>query len=82
MKEKEKNDYLALFGVSLRQFRLNVGLSQEELAEKADIDRSYLGAVERGEHNLALINIIKVAKALDICPHQLLEVYKTQKVQK
>lgn len=42
-----------------------MGLSQEALADEAGIDRSYMGGIERGEHNLALINIKKVASALN-----------------
>lgn len=68
-------DYLALFGKGLRALRLSAGYSQEVLAEKAGIDRSYLGSIERGEHNLALINILKIANALDIEPLQLFEVF-------
>lgn len=42
-----------------------MGLSQEALADEAGIDRSYMGVIERGEHNLALINIKKIALALN-----------------
>ena len=73
MEDQEKQGYLLSFGDSLRNLRTKAGLSQEELAERAGIDRSYLGGIERGEHNLALINIIKIAKALNLLPHKLLE---------
>lgn len=73
MDENLKANYLITFGESLRQFRLVAGYSQEYLAERAGLDRSYLGSIERGEHNLALINIIKIAIALNIQPHELLE---------
>jgi transcriptional regulator with XRE-family HTH domain len=75
----EKQQQLALFGDSLRKLRASVGLSQEELAERAGIDRSYLGAIERGEHNVALLNIIKIAYGLGLPPHQLLECYRSYK---
>ena len=75
MNEQDKKEQLVLFGKGLRNLRISIGLSQEELAERAGIDRSYLGGIERGEHNLALINIIKIAKALNVYPHQLLEVF-------
>ncbi|GAB6139737.1 hypothetical protein JCM14076_04660 [Methylosoma difficile] len=75
MGENDKNAQLVLFGSGLRNLRISIGLSQEELAERAGIDRSYLGGIERGEHNLALINMIKIAKALNVYPHQLLEVF-------
>ena len=74
MLEKSKENCLILFGVGLRSLRTSAGLSQEELAERAGIDRSYLGGIERGEHNLALINIVKLAIALKLPPHKLLEI--------
>jgi ribosome-binding protein aMBF1 (putative translation factor) len=64
----EKSPNLQNFGNRLRSLRLVAGLSQEELADKAEIDRSYLGSVERGEHNLALKNIYKLSKALNVNP--------------
>ena len=73
MEDKSKQDYQIIFGESLRRLRVQADFSQEELAERAGIDRSYLGGIERGEHNLALINIIKIAKALNLPPHRLLE---------
>lgn len=56
---------LAAFGQAVRSSRLEIGLSQEALADEAGIDRSYMGGIERGEHNLALINIRKIASALN-----------------
>ncbi|MBI3794184.1 MAG: helix-turn-helix transcriptional regulator [Nitrospinae bacterium] len=79
MDEQEKRKTLTAFGEAIRNFRLQANLSQEELAEQAGIDRSYLGAIERGEHNPALLNIIKIAKALGVPPHRLLEIYATEK---
>ena len=73
MKDQLKNNHLIKFGSTLRKLRLGAGLSQEELAERANIDRSYLGAIERGEHNVALLNIIKIASALGVEPFELLE---------
>ena len=73
--EQAKKYCLALFGEGLRTLRLSAGFSQEVLAERAGIDRSYLGAIERGEHNLALINIVKIANALDTPPHKMLEIF-------
>ncbi len=78
MDKQAKHDCLILFGDGLRKLRANAGFSQEELAERAGMDRSYLGAIERGEHNLALINIVKIACALDLNPHQLLEALAIQ----
>lgn len=79
MEEKSKQEYQVVFGESLRNLRISSNFSQEELAERAGIDRSYLGGIERGEHNLALINIIKIAKALNVSPHKLLETFSNDK---
>lgn len=56
---------LAAFGSAVRASRLEMGLSQEALADEAGIDRSYMGGIERGEHNVALINLKKIATALN-----------------
>ena len=63
----------ALFGERLRELRRTAGISQEELADRAALDRSYVGSVERGERNVSLENICKLARALDVEPARLLE---------
>ncbi len=60
------------FGKRLRELRLARGLSQEELALRCNLDRSYIGQVERGERNISLINIYKVASGLGVAPHETL----------
>ena len=59
------------FGNRLRQLRDERGYSQEELAERAELHRNYVGGVERGERNVALENIVKLAKALSVPPSDL-----------
>ena len=54
------------FGERLRSLRLAKGLSQEALAHKCDLDRTYIGSVERGERNISLINIHIIATALGV----------------
>ncbi len=54
------------FGVALRELRTRAGISQEKLAAKARLNRTYVGDVERGERNIAIVNIVKVCRALDI----------------
>lgn len=67
------NPALVSLGASIRAARKVKGLSQEALAELADIDRSYMGGIERGEHNLAIINLLKIADALGVKASLLLE---------
>ncbi len=57
---------LILFGQRVREERLKQGLSQELLAEKAGVHRTYIGMIERAEKNITLINIEKIAKALGV----------------
>lgn len=64
MKER---DILKKFGNRVKKLRLQKGInSQMKLSFKAGLDRTYIGGIERGERNVALINIEKIAKALDI----------------
>ena len=59
------------FGSTVRKLRDERGYSQEELAERAGLHRNYVGGVERGERNVALENIVKLAKALSVSPRDL-----------
>ena len=61
-----KENILVRFGRKVREHRLSLGLSQEDLAERADVHRTYIGMIERAEKNITLVNIEKVARALDI----------------
>jgi transcriptional regulator with XRE-family HTH domain len=54
------------FGKNVRQARRSTGLSQEALALKSNLNRTYIGSVERGERNISLINIHRIAKALGV----------------
>ena len=58
------SDPRVAFGRTLRKFRKAEGLSQEKLAELAGIHRTYIGDVERGKRNIALLNLVQLAKAL------------------
>jgi transcriptional regulator with XRE-family HTH domain len=59
-------DVLIRFGKALRVRRRKLGLSQEEFADLCGLDRTYVGGIERGERNLALVNIEKLARAFKI----------------
>jgi len=52
---------------------LKLGISQEELAHRAGLHRTYVGSVERGQRNVAVVNIAKLARALGCRPSELLE---------
>lgn len=69
----ENEFVLSSFGERVRYFRKSNGLSQEELADLADLHRTYLSGIERGERNVALLNIVKLARALQISPSVLIE---------
>lgn len=68
-----KNVYLVALGRAIRELRAQAGMSQESLALSAEIDRSYLGGIERGEVNLALINLVKIATALGVSAEKLMK---------
>jgi len=57
---------LIKFGEKVRSLRKERNLSQEELSFKAELHRTYIGMIERAEKNITLINIEKIAKALDV----------------
>jgi transcriptional regulator with XRE-family HTH domain len=60
-------------GKHVRKLRLDRGLSQEKLAELADLHRNYVGGVERRERNIAIVNIVRLARALKVKPGRLME---------
>ena len=61
-----KEDILLRFGSQVKKQRLKQHLSQEELAERAGVHRTYVGMIERAEKNITLLTIQKLAKALDV----------------
>lgn len=64
-------DPLLLFGERVRALRIKRGFSQEELASVAGIHRTYIGGIERGERNLSLRSIVRLADALGVHPRDL-----------
>jgi transcriptional regulator with XRE-family HTH domain len=61
-----------VLGKTIRAMRVDLGLSQERLAELAGLHWTYIGGIERGERNVSLLNIVKIAKALKTTPSVLL----------
>ena len=66
MRKRAKPDICERFGFAVKNMREDLGMTQEDLAEKARIHRTYLSDVERGTRNLSLINIERLAAALDV----------------
>ena len=64
---------LVKLGVAIRKARKKLGLSQEALAIDAGLDRSYMGGIERGEHNISVVNVQKIANALGLRISKLFE---------
>jgi transcriptional regulator with XRE-family HTH domain len=59
-------DIKSRFGKKVKKFRLSKGLSQEAFAHKANLDRTYISSIEKGERNVSLVVIEKIAIALEI----------------
>lgn len=59
------------FGSNLRKLRKGMGLSQEELAARSNLHRTYVGGIERGERNVSILNIFQLSKALCVAPADL-----------
>jgi transcriptional regulator with XRE-family HTH domain len=66
-------DATTTFGNRVRALRERIGISQETLAARAGIHRTYIGGVERGERNISLKNIIRIAEALGVPPQRLFD---------
>ena len=68
---ENKTDILKTFGDKIRELRKEKDISQEELAYRANLHRTYIGMIERAEKNITLINIEKIASALEVDIKQL-----------
>ena len=67
------DDVKITFGRRVRALRKRAGLSQEQFALKCGLDRTYIGGVERGERNISIVNIDKIARAIDLSLKDLFE---------
>jgi transcriptional regulator with XRE-family HTH domain len=67
-----EREALVMLGSRVRAIRLTREISQEELADKCGLHRTYIGGVERGERNIGFINLLAVAEALEVPPSALL----------
>lgn len=62
----KKNEHLIELGNNIRRYRKEKGLSQEQLALDADVDRSYVGGIERGIRNVSFLTLVKISKCLGV----------------
>jgi transcriptional regulator with XRE-family HTH domain len=69
--QRPRHEYARQFGQRVRERRLALGWSQEQLAEVVGLHWTYVGSVERGERNVSLQNICKLAAALEVDPAEL-----------
>jgi len=67
------SEILKKFGERVRQLRNQQDISQEELAHKANLHRTYIGMIERAEKNITLLNIEKIANALEVSIKDLID---------
>ena len=77
----ERDRVQAAFGKRVREFRTERQLTLEMLAEKADLHENYVGAVERGERNLSLYNVWRIAHGLGVAPADLMQELPDREVQ-
>ena len=80
MGDKSQSDVKQRFGKAIRRRRRELDLSQEELAERAELHRTYVSDIERGDRNPSLENIEKLAKALNIKVSDLFISYGVEEV--
>lgn len=66
------SDPKKLFGNKVRSVRKELGWSQEEFADACELDRTYIGGIERGERNVSIMNIAKIAQALGVTASSLI----------
>lgn len=67
----DKDQNLVRLGAAIRARRMAMSLSQEALADYAEIDRSHMGKIERGERNVTFLNILRIARAMQCKPSDL-----------
>lgn len=68
----DKDKDLILLGIAIRARRKALNMSQEALADYAGIDRSHMGKIERGERNVTLLNVLRIAKAVNCTASEIL----------
>lgn len=77
---EERDRVQVVFGAALRKLRQAQGLTLERLAEQAELHTNYVGSVERGERNISLFNIWRLALALNLPPAELMQELPTHRL--
>jgi transcriptional regulator with XRE-family HTH domain len=75
--DEKKHPSLVKLGMRIRELRKSKGFSQENFAAEVGLDRTYMGSVERGERNVAALNLIRIAKCLNLEVGELFPAVKT-----
>ncbi|MFV8282574.1 helix-turn-helix domain-containing protein [Christiangramia marina] len=65
------DEFLNKFGEQVRSIRLKSGLSYREMAQRCDLDYSYISKIEKGQHNIQLSTVLELAKGLEVHPQEL-----------
>lgn len=73
LSRNRQDPVLIALGEAIRRVRLSMGISQEKLALMAEVDRSYVGRVERGDNNVAILTLARLAQALGLSMTQLMQ---------
>lgn len=73
LSKSRQDPVLVALGEAIRRIRLSKGISQERLALLAEVDRSYVGRVERGDNNVAVLTLTRLSGALDISISELMQ---------
>lgn len=73
LSRKRQHEALVALGRTIREVRIAKGISQERLALLAEVDRSYVGRIERGDNNVAVLTLARLANALDITVARLMQ---------
>lgn len=68
VRDGDDEEVLSTFGATDRASREALGISQERLAEIAGLHRTYVSSLERGHRNVSVLNVVKLARALDVAP--------------
>ena len=76
LSQQRQHPALIALGEAIRHARRQQGISQEKLALMAEIDRSYVGRVERGDNNVAVLTLLKITQALDVSLKDLMKAAK------